>query len=228
MSLKNVSSKSVRKGGGSSISHLMKKSLKKKSLKKKSMSISKSGIVRNSPIKEFNNLKLKDKLLEKKSLMKVFDGMKELKQKGYSNRIMETQEYCRYLRTHIDNEKMDKIMDILGIKDSSLMTMEEKCQAIKEKAPYIMSPRSTNLLMYFFVDYNIRVFLATIFWLASFSGGLFSIVAKAGLYGLGILQVTDIINYYGGTTFFLRLSRSAQSTMRHKIFHVIGDDTRDY
>jgi len=46
------------------------------------MSISKSGIVRNSPIKEFNNLKLKDNLLEKKSVMKVLKGMEELKNKG--------------------------------------------------------------------------------------------------------------------------------------------------
>lgn len=193
------------------------------------MSISKSGIVRNSPIKEFNNLKLKDNLLEKKSLMKLFNGMKELKQKGYSNRTMETKEYCRYLKTRIESEKMDKIMDILGIKDSSLMTMEEKCKAIKEKAPYIMSPRSTNLLMYLFVDQAIVYSLGFIFNVVYQSRvAPLQIIAYGGVLGLWIFYLSDIINYFGGTTFFLRLSRGSQSTMRHKIFDVIGDDTRDY
>lgn len=229
MSLKNGSSKSIKKGRGSS----------KKSLKKKSMSISKSGIVRNSPVKEFNNLKLKYNLIEKKSLMKVFKGMEELKKKGYSNRIMETKEYCRYLRINIESEKMDKIMDILGIKDYSLMTMEEKCLAIKRKAPYIMSPRSTNLLMYLFIDSPIIGSLFFIFFISTFFGmattlalldlkAIGAIPGILGMLGVTIFYFTNVINYFGGTTFFLKLSRGAQSTMRHKIFNVIGEDTREY
>ena len=229
MSLKNGSSKSIKKGRGSS----------KKSLKKKSMSISKSGIVRNSPIKEFNNLKLKYNLIEKKSLMKVFKGMEELKKKGYSNRIMETKEYCRYLRINIESEKMDKIMDILGIKDYSLMTMEEKCLAIKRKAPYIMSPRSTNLLMYLFIDSSIIASLLFIFFISTIFGmattlalldlkAIGAIPGILGMLGVTIFYFTNVINYFGGTTFFLKLSRGAQSTMRHKIFNIIGEDTREY
>ena len=233
MSLKNGSSKSIKKGRGSS----------KKSHKKKSMSISKSGIVRNSPIKEFNNLKLKYNLIEKKSLMKVFKGMEELKKKGYSNRIMETKEYCRYLRINIESEKMDKIMDILGIKDYSLMTMEEKCLAIKRKAPYIMSPRSTNLLMYLFIDSSIMVSLFFIFFISTYLFTFWTfflnkltpdipvispIPGILGMLGVTIFYFTNVINYFGGTTFFLKLSRGAQSTMRHKIFNVIGKDTREY
>lgn len=233
MSLKNGSSKSIKKGRGSS----------KKSLKKKSMSISKSGIVRNSLIKEFNNLKLKYNLIEKKSLMKVFKGMEELKKKGYSNRIMETKEYCKYLKTHIDSKKMDKIMDILGIKDYSLMTMEEKCLAIKINAPYIMSPRSTNLLMFLFIDSSITVslffiffiitsfFMFWTFFLNNFNSDIPVISPIPGtlaMLGVTIFYFTNVINYFGGTTFFLKLSRGAQSTMRHKIFNVIGEDTRKY
>ena len=218
MSLKNVSSKSVKKGrGGGS---------PKKSLKKKTMSISKSGIVRNSPIKEFNNLKLKVNSVKKKSVEKLLNGLKELKEKGYSNRTMGTQEYCRYLKTHIDSRKMEKIMDLLNIKDYGY-TMEEKCKAIKEKAPYIMSPRSTNLLMYLFVDTTIIVSLGLIFGVAIQSGvAPLQITGLGGALGLWIFYLSDIINYFGGTTFFLRLSRGAKSTMRHKIFKVIGEDTR--
>ena len=178
------------------------------------MSISKSGIVRNSPIK-------KDSLVKKKSIMKLFDGLKELKEKGYSNRKMGTQEYCKFLRTNIDSKKMNKIMDILDIKDYGL-TMEEK-------APYIMSPRSTNLLMYLFVDAQIKASLMWIFSVSTLSGApLFQLFGLGGILGMMILGATDIINYFGGTTFFLKVSRAAQHSIRHQIFKVIDDDTRGY
>ena len=213
---------------------------KRKSHKKREMSISKSGVLRNSPIRELNNLQIK-KLFskEKKEIKSILYDLKKIKEKGYSKRLMEPKEYCHFLNKELTHSQITQILSVLNLKFDNSMSIEELCSIIQKKAPYIMSSRTTNLLLYLFVENNLRVTFSLILMIPFIvqvahneENGINStpiisiILALIGLTLSSILHTADLINYFGGSTFFLNLTLSAQHSMRHKIFRIIGQDTR--
>ena len=136
------------------------------SLKKKSANVSSSfknifvtsnGKVKNSPIKNMNGLTLKelhrnDDELDpklKEDLKIMIDIIEDIKKKKYSNKSMDNEEFCSYLKTNLTKRKMKKLFEVLLLKKkySDDKTMLELCEELRIHRPDLMRPRVLNLFL---------------------------------------------------------------------------------
>lgn len=153
--------KSVRKSLSLKKSSL-KKSLKinktpSKSYSLRKMSLTKEGKVKNSPMKSMNGLSLK-KLIQndqkmdpslREELQKINMIIEDTKSNNYSNEKMKEKEFCAYLKTNVNREKMKKLFDVLLLKHkySEKKSLTELCYDLRIHRPDLMRPRILNTLL---------------------------------------------------------------------------------
>lgn len=132
-----------------------KSSTPSRSLKR--ISLTQTGKVKNSPIKEMNGLSLKelvknDKKMDPKlrdDLNMITTTMESSEIKNQSFAKMEQRHYCHYLKTKITKKTMKKLFDVLLLKHkySEKMDMDELCTILSKHRPDLMRPRVLNFIL---------------------------------------------------------------------------------
>lgn len=193
---------------------------------------------------------LSNKKFSTKKIESLIDELKELKKEKESKEILSSTEYCKYLNTHLTKAQVIKIAKVLNLKFKEGDSIDQICLQIEKEAPYIMSPRSTSLLKFLFVDHQIKtsflliaLFIVTEYcyrmnsiktndytpihsWLRKNIPSLYQNIIGISFFTIWSSIILDLVNYFGGFTFFRKLSSTAKISMRNKVFDIIGMDTR--
>lgn len=132
-----------------------KSSTPSRSLKR--ISLTQTGKVKNSPIKEMNGLSLKELVKNdekidsklKSDLQQINMIMEEQRSQKYSNEKMDKDVYCLYLKKKVNRETMKKLFEVLLLKDkySEGKNMDELCTLLSKHRPDLMRPRVLNLIL---------------------------------------------------------------------------------
>ena len=132
-----------------------KSSTPSRSLKR--ISLTQTGKVKNSPIKEMNGLSLKELIKnDKKMDPKLRDDLNmitttmessEIKKQSFAK--MKQQHYCHYLKTKVNRKTMKKLFEVLLLKHkySEEKDMDKLCTILSKHRPDLMRPRVLNLIL---------------------------------------------------------------------------------
>ena len=134
---------------------LKKRSSKKSSSKSiKNISITRSGKVKNSPIKSMNGLSMKELIKNDKKIdTNLMSDLKKLillseQSKEIKETKVDSKYFCNYLKTNLTREKMKTLFHVLMLSKeySDNKTMEHLCEDLRKYRPDLMRHRILNFL----------------------------------------------------------------------------------
>ena len=223
---------------------------------KKKMSINKRGIIRNSPIKQMNGISLHQlhtKIPPVKVVRNFISDIEKIKDIQNEDKPMNRDDFCIYLRSHVSEEQLKKIFEILEMEFDPKKEITELCKQIEEERPQIMSPWKVNVVLilcgysYWIINLMILFYLVKLSFKIIGSEYYSEFLSKS-LLGHGALQILvfsffSTLSYlfpkrFPENLFFsnknsvfdlkfkLAFDSSFNHNLRHKVFKILGKDTR--